>query len=192
MKNSDLGIKIKELRNRKGLSQDELATQAQLSLRTIQRMESSETAPRGDTLKRLANALQITPEELIGKYDAQPADRRFLALLNLSALGFFVFPLLGILIPLILWKLNKDSVKSIEENGKKLLNFQLSWCIVLLLFFIILIVFKVFHLPWPISFDSIYIISACYIINFVFIIFNSISALIRGESFYRPALRFIK
>jgi transcriptional regulator with XRE-family HTH domain len=46
MKNAELAKKIKELRARKGLSQDELATASQLNLRTIQRIESGETEPK--------------------------------------------------------------------------------------------------------------------------------------------------
>ena len=46
-----LGKRLKELRNRKGLSQEQLAEDSCLSLRTIQRIEKNETVPRGDTLK---------------------------------------------------------------------------------------------------------------------------------------------
>jgi transcriptional regulator with XRE-family HTH domain len=65
MKNIDLGIKIKGLRTRKGFSQEELAGNAGLSLRTIQRIENNETEARGDTLIRLAAALNTTPDELV-------------------------------------------------------------------------------------------------------------------------------
>jgi transcriptional regulator with XRE-family HTH domain len=65
MKNIDLAKKIKELRVRKGFSQDELAETAQINLRTVQRIESGETEPRGDTLQRLAAALNVTSDELI-------------------------------------------------------------------------------------------------------------------------------
>jgi len=36
-----------------------------LSLRTIQRVENNETEPTGDTLKRIATALETTPAELL-------------------------------------------------------------------------------------------------------------------------------
>ncbi|MEO3403992.1 helix-turn-helix transcriptional regulator [Mucilaginibacter sp. CAU 1740] len=99
MKTYNPGKKIKELRTRKGLSQEELADQAQLSLRTVQRIENDETEARGDTLKRLAAALSVdteflteTPDELI---ESMPDDsRRFLTTINLSALSFIIFPLL--------------------------------------------------------------------------------------------------
>uniref|UniRef100_UPI0030F528A3 helix-turn-helix domain-containing protein n=1 Tax=uncultured Wocania sp. TaxID=2834404 RepID=UPI0030F528A3 len=65
MKNKNLANRVKELRKRKGFSQEELTEISGLSLRTIQRIENGETEPRGDTFKRLANALNVTPDELI-------------------------------------------------------------------------------------------------------------------------------
>lgn len=57
MKNTELAKKIKELRGRKGMSQEELAEKSQLSLRTVQRIEGGETEPRGDTLHRPSSRL---------------------------------------------------------------------------------------------------------------------------------------
>jgi DNA-binding XRE family transcriptional regulator len=48
MKNTELAQKIKELRIRKGLSQDKLAEAAQINLRTIQRIEEVKPS-RGET-----------------------------------------------------------------------------------------------------------------------------------------------
>ena len=59
MNNLNLALRVKELRNRKGFSQETLAEESSLSLRTIQRIENNESIPRGDTLKRLANALPL-------------------------------------------------------------------------------------------------------------------------------------
>jgi transcriptional regulator with XRE-family HTH domain len=56
---------VKELRKRKGLSQEELSKNSGLSLRTIQRVENGETEPTGETLKRISTALDTTPNELI-------------------------------------------------------------------------------------------------------------------------------
>lgn len=47
------------------MSQDQLADVSGLSLRTIQRVESGDNIPRGDTLSRLATALQVTTEEVL-------------------------------------------------------------------------------------------------------------------------------
>src|SRR5690349_14196497 len=119
MKNTELAKKIKELRGRKGMSQEELAEKSQLSLRTVQRIEGGETEPRGDTLQRLASALGTTPDELIVWTENE--DKGFLIVLNLSALSFIAFPILGIVVPLSLWMLKKDKIKYVNETGKKLL-----------------------------------------------------------------------
>jgi len=65
MANTELSKRIKELRIKRGMSQDQLADISGLSLRTIQRVESGDNTPRGDTLSRLATALQVTTEEII-------------------------------------------------------------------------------------------------------------------------------
>ena len=65
MENQNLAQGVKELRKRKALSQDELAKNAGLSLRTVQRVENGETIPTGETLKRLASVLEVAPNELL-------------------------------------------------------------------------------------------------------------------------------
>ena len=65
MSKNYLSKRLKELRNQKGMSQETLAEESGLSLRTIQRIENGRSNPTGDTLKRLSNALNVTPDELI-------------------------------------------------------------------------------------------------------------------------------
>lgn len=116
----ELSERIKELRNINGLSQDELAKRAGVSLRTIQRVELSETEPRGDTLIRIAAVFDLKPEDLLLK--PLNKDKYFLPVLNLSALSFILFPLLGFIIPLILWVLKKDD--SFDVATKKTVKFS--------------------------------------------------------------------
>ena len=200
MKHSELAQKIKDLRNRKGLSQEQLADAAQINLRTVQRIEAGETEPRGDTLARIANALNIKPDELIDWTEQE--DRGFLAVLNLSALSFFAFPLLGIIVPLALWILKKDKIRNSDKIGKRLLNFQISWCIVLFLGYTLLITSKIFHVALPLPDISvmnlgrgellIVIIPLFYLANVVLIIVNSIRSYKGKSVFYQPAFRFLR
>jgi len=95
MDKNHLAQRVKELRNQKGMSQEILAEASGLSLRTIQRIENGETNPAGDTLQRLSAALNVNPDELIDW--SVKEDRSYLVFLNLSALTFLFFPLLGIL-----------------------------------------------------------------------------------------------
>lgn len=201
MKNTELAQKIKELRFRRGLSQEKLSEIAQINLRTVQRIERGETDPRGDTLKRIAIALNVTPDELIDWTEQE--DKGFLAFFNLSALSYIAFPLLGIIVPLAIWILKKDKISHTNEIGKRLLNFQITWCLMLFLVYAIVFLGVIF----PISFNrsgisfmnfggGVFIIllvaSLLYLVNAVFIVINSIRSY-RGKSvFYQPAIRFLR
>ncbi|NHE59020.1 DUF4870 domain-containing protein [Cyclobacterium plantarum] len=134
MENLILAKRVKELRNRRGLSQELLAENSGLGIRTIQRIENGETEPRGDTLRRLANALDSSPDEIIDWTITE--DKGFLMALNLSSLGFILFPLLGILIPLILWISKKGKIKHLNHISKEILNFQISWTIIVIVTYI--------------------------------------------------------
>jgi transcriptional regulator with XRE-family HTH domain len=61
MNNKEFNNRIKELREKKGLSQDELASLSGLSLRTIQRIEKNATNPLGDTKRKILQILESHP-----------------------------------------------------------------------------------------------------------------------------------
>lgn len=203
MKNLDLGKKIKELRFRKGFSQEELADLTQLSLRTIQRIENGETEARGDSLKRIAQALNITPEELTGQTihpEEHETNSRYLMLLNLSALSFLIFPILGIIAPLVLWSLKKNTVKNIDVASKRLVNFQISWFILVTIIPIVILLMFIFHISLKNIrlnnlLNTFYLMMAVfglYGLNFLYIIFNTIRVFNNKDVIYKPALRFIR
>ena len=56
---TEIGKRIKEIRLKKGLSQEELAEASKLNVRTSQRIENNETKPREKTLQLIFNALEI-------------------------------------------------------------------------------------------------------------------------------------
>ena len=57
MKQPELGRKISELRKTKGLTQEELVEKCNISVRTIQRIETGEVTPRMYTIKTILAAL---------------------------------------------------------------------------------------------------------------------------------------
>lgn len=195
MSKSELSKRVKELRSRKGLSQEQLAENSGLSLRTIQRIENGETEPRGETLKRLMNALEAAPDDLMDWNIIE--DKGFLTAMNLSALGFLFFPLLGILIPLILWISKKDKVKNVNEMGKAILNFQITWTILIFLTYIFLM--GGILLSWEVSYSLtinpflwIGIMVFPYVYNFVLIIVNTLKIYNGKEIKYFPSIRFLR
>lgn len=60
-----IGEKISERRKAKGLTQEELAELSKVNLRTIQRIENSESEPRGKTLILICEVLDINLEDLL-------------------------------------------------------------------------------------------------------------------------------
>lgn len=48
------------------------------------------------------------------------------AVIHLSALSKFIFPLGNLIMPLILWSMNKDKAEFIDKHGKQAINFQIS------------------------------------------------------------------
>lgn len=61
MKQPELGRKIAEIRNAKGLTQEELVEKCNISIRTIQRIEAGEVTPRSYTVNAIFGALDYQP-----------------------------------------------------------------------------------------------------------------------------------
>lgn len=191
MYKNQLATRIKELRNQKGISQEFLAEESGLSLRTIQRIENGETNPTGESLKRLANALNVNPDELIDWSIKE--DPKFLTFLNLSALTVLFFPLLGILVPFILWTSRKGKIKNINKIGKGLINFEISWTIVLFFTPISLFIISKTDLAENITLSTFFItVGILYFINLVSILLNTFRISNEKEVVYLPCIKFLK
>lgn len=66
MVTKNLAKNLKNLRAARGMSQEYLADESRVSLRTIQRIENNESEPTGETIKRIAIALDVELSELVG------------------------------------------------------------------------------------------------------------------------------
>lgn len=64
MADAQLGKRLRDLREEAGLSQEELASKAQVSRASIQNWEAARTAPRRAESRRLAAALGVTVDAL--------------------------------------------------------------------------------------------------------------------------------
>jgi len=58
---------LRRLRELRALSQRELAARARLSVTTVNRIETGQRKPMPRTVRRLAEALGVTPEELLAE-----------------------------------------------------------------------------------------------------------------------------
>lgn len=78
MKQPELGKKISDLRKAKGYTQEELVEKCNLSVRTLQRIESGEVVPRSHTIRVIFAALDYkvyeTPNIRLGLFFKQVLD----------------------------------------------------------------------------------------------------------------------
>ena len=63
----DIGERIRTLRKERGYNQDQLAELASLNRVTISKYESGRVEPGAQALSRLADALDVTIDELLGR-----------------------------------------------------------------------------------------------------------------------------
>lgn len=126
------------------------------------------------------NALDAAPDDLMDWNIVE--DKGFLTAMNLSALGFLFFPLLGILIPLILWISKKDKIKDVNEMGKTILNFQITWVLFFFVFYIILFGVMILNIDFSEivalkqinPFFPVSVVFILYSYNLVMIVVNSV------------------
>jgi uncharacterized Tic20 family protein len=121
MNQPDLGFKVSELRQQKGLTQEQLAERCEVSARTIQRIENGEVDPRAYTIQCLNEALNFDFSE-----EQTSNENLWLTALHLSSIFSIV------IIPLLLWSWKKNQSYKIDKQGRQVLNFQIT--IMLLLF----------------------------------------------------------
>ncbi|GGF03273.1 helix-turn-helix domain-containing protein [Hymenobacter cavernae] len=144
--------RIAAIRKSKGFSQELLAEQSGVSLRTIQRVEQGDTVPRGYTLQALATALEVSlddfraepapPEAVSDPAPALRSDSNFLQLLNLSALSFLFLPLLNIVVPWWLWRTRRHDTEHAAEVGRRVLGFQILWQVGCFFAFLLVVVIQ--------------------------------------------------
>jgi transcriptional regulator with XRE-family HTH domain len=122
------GQKLRELRQGKGLTQQELASAIRINVRTIQRIENDEVVPRKYSLKLIAQALDTEIsvfENCTGSQDHQIYEnKKLLIWLHLS--GVLLLPTVAI------WYFEKDRIKGVNEHGIEIINFQLTMLVILL------------------------------------------------------------
>ena len=68
----DTGGKIRELRKERGLNQDQLAELAALNRVTVAKYESGRVEPGAQALARIADALEVSTDVLLGRAEEPP------------------------------------------------------------------------------------------------------------------------
>lgn len=135
MKQPDFGLKVAEVRQQKGFTQEQLAEVCEVSTRTIQRIESGEVEPRPFTRNSLSNVLEFDFNE-----NDVHNETFWLAALHLSSIMSIIA------IPLLIWSFKKKQSYKIDHHGRDVLNFQITINLML----IACVVFLVFVVPFAI------------------------------------------
>lgn len=113
--------KVKIIRKTQNMTQNELAENSGLSLRTIQRIEAGGIL-KGHTLRSIAQTLQVDIQDLFFTKKENITIERA-KLINLSVLSGLIIPFGGIIVPLYLTLKTKD-----EKNkllGKNIVSMQI-------------------------------------------------------------------
>jgi|TARA_B110000093_G_C12703564_1_gene299221 transcriptional regulator with XRE-family HTH domain len=186
---NEIGKRIRDIRKKKGLSQEELAESAKVNLRTIQRIENNESEPRGKTLNLICDVLQINAEDILD-YGKQP-DKSYLTIFHLSVIVFLAIPVGNIIVPLILWMNKKDKIIGLKEIGANLLNYQIVWSIITFSSITAFAFSKIMHYGYyPILF---YIFIGLYALNIILpIIFAIKTNKGKTQNLYPNIIKLIK
>ncbi|RYZ20847.1 MAG: XRE family transcriptional regulator [Chitinophagaceae bacterium] len=161
---------VQEARRRKGLTQEELAERTRITVRTIQRIESGETAPRAFTLKTIAEALDLSLSDLLPPAPesapspeplplpgASPGtvatavpdsgdDTHFLRLLCLSCFSCLFIPLVHFLVPLFIYRSRAKVLgPAARRFARNVVLGQVYWVIGLSLFLLLVLAFNLWQ-----------------------------------------------
>ena len=118
MNQPGLGLKVSELRQQKGMTQEQLSECCQVSSRTIQRIENGEVDPRIYTIQCLSDALDFD-------FGERNASNEIFWLTALHLSSMICIPI----IPLLLWSWKKNQSYEIDQHGRVVLNFQITMAI---------------------------------------------------------------
>lgn len=180
-----LGHKVVSARKSKGLTQEQLAERATITVRTVQRIESDESIPRDYTLKAIAAALNMPFEEFIPVrtclksandalllQDREPANQdescHFLQLLNLSAFSYLVIPFIHFLIPIFLLKKKKEKDNTLQTTGQRIIRQQIYWTISTHFLLLLTLIYNLVQATWfnkSNILNYVWIFAAMYVLN---------------------------
>ncbi len=183
---------IKTIREKSGYTQSELAKKTGLSLRTIQRLESNNTKPKGHTLTVLTEVFNMESSVFQDQFksieQAKASETTSIRFINLSVLACLGIPFGNIIFPMILWRKNRES-KLVDEIGRRIINVQIIWSVALcILLCISPFIGRVFFSNTPIILIVLFVV---YAANIVIVCHTAIKLQRHNFDFLNVPLRFI-
>jgi transcriptional regulator with XRE-family HTH domain len=164
-------------REKSNLTQEQLSEKANISVRTIQRIEAGKE-PKGYTLDSLSKALEINKEKLVqDNLDKNQDNLRLIKLINLSSLLLLIIPLGSIILPIIImhWK------KEVNSITKQIVSIQILWTLSFPL--IVLIVIFLGNL-FPLSKQTVPLTMLLLILGNVYIIIRNTAEIDKNKKLY--------
>lgn len=206
-----MNSKLAAYRKAKGMTQEELAEQSGITVRTIQRIESGKVEPQLFTLRTLAGCLDIDPGQLtqnpsranltlvtIDKENhsqteqaptnkasaiiVTPAHNGLLAVIHISPLIGIYAPFINILIPVIFWLLKKQEHPAYNQQGRQIINFQITVTIATYAAIGLMLVHPAGYA----------LLMAVYVSDIIFALMNAAKALKGKETYYPLAIPFLR
>ncbi len=172
-------------RKLKGYTQEELSNKTQVTVRTIQRIEKGDVQPHLQTIKMLANALEIELEMLLPLEDPkeETIQKKWLILLHSTPFLGFIIPLANILFPLFLWVHKREDNKTYDTDGIKIINFQISMSLLYLLSLVALVTIR----KW-----GFFLFISVLPFSIITMLFNIVRVVNSRETYYPLALPFLR
>lgn len=185
MENKSVAERVKYYRKLNGWSQEELSGKTNVTVRTIQRIENAEVNPHLNTIKLLAVALEVEVNDLISLENPkeETLKKKWLLLIHATPLLGIFIPLCNVLLPLFLWIHKREDNPIYDKHGVKVINFQITALLLVLLSFVSLLTIE----KWGFIF-FISIVPLCISI----IIFNIIYVLKSEKCFYPLSIPFLR
>jgi transcriptional regulator with XRE-family HTH domain len=172
-----LNQKIVRARKQMGLTQEEVASAANVTVRTIQRIESGDSVPRKFTLKLIASALNIPFDELNEPEETtieeikpittatavnQEDDIHFLRLVCLSCFSYLLIPYVHFLIPSYLLKKRSEPNPAVTRFARQVIQNQIYWVIATVITFLLTMCYNFLQAAY---------LNKQYPVNYLFVFF---------------------
>ena len=109
-------------------------------------------------------------------------ERQLLVITHLSQLLDFVTGIGGFIVPLIIWLTQKDKVLGMDEDGKMILNFQIS-----------LFIYSIISIPLIFLFGlGLFVLGGIWLMGLIFPILNAVKVNNGERPNYPLSIEFIK
>lgn len=145
---------LKKIREKRNLTQEELAEKSGISVRTIQRIEAG-TTPKGYTLKTLAESLDVSEKDLLASETIKEEividevidtteenhslfNSGLIKIINLSSLPFAWLPIANFLLPLLIMFFTKEKSPIV----KQIISLQIFLAIISPIIFMLIALLK--------------------------------------------------